>query len=111
MHSSAIRRLSTLALGLGLTVSAVVGTVSTATPAAAAIICENRGGTVYVVEDTAPVRTTYYETGRVVDWVFRGERLNYDKTCRNNNGNLWYWLDRNPRHNEGWIYSGNVARI
>ncbi|MEV4191056.1 hypothetical protein [Streptomyces toxytricini] len=109
MRASAVHRVSTLAAGIGLTLAAAF---SAATPAsAAAHTCREAGGSLYVTATSAPVRTAYYETGRVVDTVHRGERLNFTKSCTNSKGNLWYWVDRTYGVNKGWIYSGNAARI
>ncbi|WP_331730197.1 hypothetical protein [Streptomyces sp. NBC_00073] len=109
MRASAIHRVSTLAVGVGLTVSA---TISVAAPAsAAAITCQTTGGDLYVTATSAPVRTTYYETGRVIDTVHRADRLYFTQWCKNSKGNLWYWVDKTYGVKDGWIYSGNVARI
>ncbi|MFD6225984.1 hypothetical protein ACFWFZ_03765 [Streptomyces sp. NPDC060232] len=109
MRTSAARRLSALALTAGLTLPAAL---CAATPAsAAAITCRNAAGELYVTKDSAPVRTAYYETGRAVDTVHRGDRLNYTRQCTNSKGNLWFWVDKTYGVKDGWIYSGNVARI
>ncbi|MFC9585692.1 hypothetical protein ACFVJ8_23090 [Streptomyces yangpuensis] len=109
MRVSAARRLSALALTAGLSLSAALCAASPAS--AAAITCREAGGELYVTKSSAPVRTTYYETGRVVDTVYRTNRLNFTKQCTNSKGNLWYWVDKTYGVKDGWIYSGNVARI
>ncbi|WP_329192244.1 MULTISPECIES: hypothetical protein [unclassified Streptomyces] len=109
MRASAIRRVSTLAAGVALTLSAAV---SVATPATASTVtCQAAGGDLYVTATSAPVRTAYYETGRVVDTVHRADRLHFTQSCKNSKGNLWYWVDKTYGVKDGWIYSGNVARI
>ncbi|WP_406368337.1 hypothetical protein [Streptomyces sp. NBC_01546] len=109
MRASVARRLSALALGIGLTLS---GTAFAASPAsAAAITCQTTGGDLYVTATSAPVRTAYYETGRVVDTVHRADRLHFTQWCKNSKGNLWYWVDKTYGVKDGWIYSGNVSRI
>ncbi|OKK21927.1 hypothetical protein AMK16_01375 [Streptomyces sp. CB00455] len=109
MRASAVRRLSTLAVGVGLTLSATI--IATTPASAGSITCEMSGGELYVTAGSAPVRTKYYETGRVVDTVHRADRLNFTQWCKNSKGHLWYWVDKTYGVKDGWIYSGNVARI
>jgi len=82
-----------------------------ACPASAAnsFTCRGTSGTLSVTASSAPIRTTYYQTGGVVDTVHRGKQLYTNYECVNTKGNLWYYVDKTSGVKNGWIYSGNVS--
>ncbi len=108
MRSSAIRSLTTLALGIGLTLSGTVATASAAS--AASVTCRYGTANLYAV-DTAIVRNGYYGDAKFLYWLPKGTRAAYSEWCKNKYGKVWYHLKKTTSRNDGWVYEGNVRRI
>ena len=62
---------------------------------------------VEVTKDSAPVRSTYYETGDVCRWVSYGTTLRVVDTTINSHLNTWFKVEYDTNR-YGWIWSGNV---